>query len=245
MASPVHLSIIIPAYNEAARILPSLEKINAFLKIQSYTAEVIVVDDCSRDRTYDLVRDFIANKTGYKLIRNLENLGKGASVKKGMLEAKGAYRLFSDADLSTPIDEVYKFLDLITTGGYDVVIGSRRVRGAVLDKRQPMYREASGRVFSVLVRMLTLKGFIDTQCGFKMFSAAMAEKVFPRQTIDGFGFDVEILTIAATVCRARVCEAPVRWKDSRETRVRLFRDSTKMFLDLLRIRFNLSRGVYR
>ncbi len=235
------LSIIIPAYNESKRILPTLEKIEKFRQLQSYTTEIIVVDDASTDGTSDVVETFIADKPFFRLVRNEKNIGKGGSVQRGMLLAEGAYRLFSDADMSTPIEEVQKFLGLKYV---DVVIGSRRVTGAHLAKRQPVLREAAGRIFSVLVRFLVLRGFLDTQCGFKMFTGAVAEKVFRRQTIMRFGFDVEILFVAKKIgCEIR--EVGVHWEDSPFTRVHLFRDSTAMFLDLLRIRRNDAKGRYK
>ncbi|MCB4756683.1 MAG: glycosyltransferase family 2 protein [Elusimicrobia bacterium] len=239
-AAPPRLSIIIPAYNEAARILPTLETIEAFVKTQPYPIEVLIVDDGSKDGTAGTVRTFIDGKSHFRLLQHERNLGKGAAVRLGMRSAQGAYRLFSDADLSTPIEEVSKFFP----HAYDVIIGSRRVRGAQLKKRQPFYREAMGRVFSVLVRLLTLHGFLDTQCGFKFFTANAADNIFFKQTINGFGFDVEILFIAKKCFRYRIKEAPVVWRDSPQTQVRLFRDSLRMFVDLLRIRFNDLRGVY-
>jgi dolichyl-phosphate beta-glucosyltransferase len=238
-----HLSIIIPAYNESQRILPTLETIKAFIDKQSYSVEVIVVDDCSTDKTRDIVGAFVAGKNNFTLTANTRNLGKGASVKKGMLIARGAFRLFSDADLSTPIDEVHKFFTLLENS-HDIVIGSRRVKGANVVKRQPIYREASGRVFSVLVRLLLMRGFLDTQCGFKMFTATAAQSVFPKLTINGFGFDVEALYIAKEMQGLKIKEAPVSWFDSPNSQVRLWRDATRMFTDLLRIRWNRLCGRY-
>lgn len=246
-----YLSVVIPAFNEERRITESLEKVERFLSQQSYSSEIIIVDDCSNDFTYDVIRRFIAGKTNYRLIRNEANVGKGASIKRGMLMAKGDLRLFSDADLSTPIEEVSQFLQFIRgpedkagAEKFDIVIGSRRVSGAKVAVRQPFFREAAGRIFSVIVRMLTVRGFIDTQCGFKMFTAAAAEKIFPRQTIPGFGFDVELLFIAKYVMKFRIKEAPVLWTDSPFTRVKLVQDSSRMFWDLLRIRWNYLKGRY-
>ena len=244
------LSVIIPAFNEERRILPTLEKVDAYLKGQTYTSEVIIVDDCSTDKTFSVVKEFIAARPTWRLFKNAQNLGKGASVKHGMLAAKGEFRLFSDADLSTPIEEVEKFFPYFDAGpdgraAYDVVIGSRRVKGAQVAVRQPFMREAAGRVFSRLVRLLTLRGFVDTQCGFKMFTAQAAENIFFKETINRFGFDVEILYIAIKIFGYRVKEAPVVWMDSIFTRVRLLQDSSRMFVDLLRIPWNDLRGLYR
>jgi dolichyl-phosphate beta-glucosyltransferase len=201
------------------------------------------VDDCSTDRTYDVVRRFIENRPTYQIRKNPVNMGKGASVKAGMSVAKGACRLFTDADLSTPIEEVGRLLELLVNA--DMVIGSRRVKGAKVALRQPALRELAGRIFSVIVRVLTLKGFIDTQCGFKLFTALAAEKIFPRQTINGFGFDVELIYIAVRRLGLRVIEAPVTWFDSPQTKVRVLRDSTRMFLDLFTIRLNDLTGRYK
>ncbi|MCG3205443.1 MAG: Undecaprenyl-phosphate mannosyltransferase [Elusimicrobia bacterium] len=234
------ISIIIPALNEEKRILPTLEKIAQYLNQQSYSSEVIVVDDGSSDHTPKIVQTFAQKHPRFRLIMQPENLGKGAAVKKGMLVARGDHRLFSDADLSTPIEELEKFLSYRA----DVVIGSRRVKGCRIEKRQPFFREAAGRIFSVLVRCLTLRGFIDTQCGFKLFTAQAAQEIFSRQTISRFGFDVEVLFIAQ-LKGFRIIEAPVTWIDSPFTRVRFFRDSTRMFLDLVRIRLNHFRRRYQ
>ncbi len=236
------LSIIVPAYNEGARLGPTLEKIAAFTSRQSFSSEIIVVDDGSTDGTRALAEAFAAKNKNTVVAANPGNQGKGAAVKRGMLLARGKWRLFTDADSSTPIEFVNTFFPLADSG-YDVVIGSRRVRGADVAKRQPFYRQGSGNIFSVLVRLLLLRGFIDTQCGFKLFSGAAAELIFPRLTIDGFGFDVEVLYIA--VKRGlRVKEAPVRWIDSPYTHVHLVRDAAKMFTDLLRIRLNDKLGKY-
>jgi len=244
-----YLSIIVPAYNESPRILPTLEQIDEFIKKQSYEVEVIVVDDCSTDNTYDSVFRFIVDKPQFKLIKNRFNMGKGKSVKKGMMVSSGQYRVFSDADLSTPLDEIHKFLAFLEPQGekpgeYDLVIGSRRVKGAHIGKRQPLFREGSGRVFSILVRLFVLRGFLDTQCGFKMFKSEVAKKIFRYQSIPGFGFDVEILFIAQKKFGYKIKEAPVTWTDSPATQVRLLRDSTRMFLDLFKIRWNNLTGKY-
>jgi dolichyl-phosphate beta-glucosyltransferase len=247
-----YLSVIIPAFNEQVRIAESLEKIDQFLSRQNFSSEVIVVDDCSNDFTYDVVRQFISSRPTYRVIRNEENFGKGHSLKRGMAVARGQIRLFSDADLSTPIEEVTNFLEAIKQPNeqnnldrFDVVIGSRRVQGAKVEVRQPIFREAAGRIFSLLVRASTVRGFIDTQCGFKMFTADAAEKIFPRLTVPGFGFDVELLFIAKRVLGLKVKEAPVVWMDSPLTRVRMVQDSTIMFTDLLRVHWNYFKKRYQ
>lgn len=243
------LSVIVPAYNEANRIIPTLEHIDRFIRAQSYSVEVIIVDDCSSDDTSHVVQEVIKEKKEYTLVSNASNVGKGASVQRGMALAQGEWLLFSDADMSTPIEEVNGFFQYVephkNQNKFEVVIGSRRVRGSKIDKRQPIYREAAGRIFSVIVRLLTLQGFIDTQCGFKLFSRESAQKIFPLQTIPGFGFDVEVLFIAQEIFHYKIKEAPVLWIDSPTTKVRLVRDSLRMFIDLITIRLNNRRGKYK
>lgn len=245
-----HLSIIIPAYNEAHRLLPSLEQVAQFIQTQHFSTEVIIVDDGSTDATYQTALQFIAGKESFKLLKNPRNMGKGASIKKGMQVAAGEYRLFSDADLSTPLDETHKFISFLEPkegkpAAYQIVIGSRRMKGAVIGIRQPLHREGAGRIFSILVRLFLLKGFLDTQCGFKMFTADAAQKIFPLLSISGFGFDIELLFLARRLFNLNVKEAPVTWYDSAASQVRLLKDSLKMFLDIFRIRWNGLRGVYK
>src|ERR1044071_9883108 len=243
-----HLSIIIPAYNEGQRIGPSLESVEAFIKNQSYKTDVFVMNDHSLDSTRDVVEAFIKGKPHYRLVNNLTNMGKGAAVQKGMMMSKGDFRLFTDADMSTPIEEVTKLLALADPADpskekYVVVIGSRRLPGSQVELRQPFFREAAGRFFSLLVRMLALRGFLDTQCGFKLFRGDSADNIFFRQTIHRFGFDVEVLYIAEKL-GYKILEAPVVWKDSPNSTVRLHRDSVDMFLDLFKIRKNDFWGAY-
>lgn len=248
MSDDIHLSIIIPAFREENRLPPTLNAIEAYRRIKPWKSEVLVIDDCSPDGTSRVVEEFMKGKTGYRLLRNEKNLGKGGSVRRGMLEAVGRYRVFTDADNSTPIedaDSFFPFFEGAVDGTrYEVVIASRRVDGAQLLKRQPLHREASGRIFSLLVHLLAVPGFLDTQCGFKMFTAAAAQEIFRRQTITGFGFDVELLFIAMKVLGYKVKEAPVHWQDSPATTVRLFQDSTRMFSDLLTIRENFKNRLY-
>lgn len=239
MTTPVHLSIIIPAFNEETRLLPTLEAIEAYRISRPFVSEVLVVDDCSIDNTSGVVTRFAEKHDGYRVFRQPFNQGKGAAVRAGMLATTGAYRLFTDADNSTPIeqaDSFFPFFDGSADGTkYDVVIGSRRVKGARLARRQPPHRELSGRIYSLLVRALVIPGFLDTQCGFKMFSARAADGIFPLQTIPGFGFDIEVIIIAIKRLGYRVKEAPVLWIDSSPSQVRLLRDSVGMFRELLKL----------
>jgi dolichyl-phosphate beta-glucosyltransferase len=250
MSGKIRLSIIIPAYNEDTRLTETLTAIDSFLNRTSLPGEIIIIDDASQDATSQVVKDFIGLKKNIHLIRNEINVGKGASVKQGMAMAQGDYCLFTDADNSTPIEEVEKFLAVMnspdgTGNGIDVAIASRRISGALLAKRQPFYRELSGRIFSLMVRLLAFQGFLDTQCGFKMFTRDAATKIFPLQTLRRFGFDVEVLYVAIRRFHLRVKEIPVTWTDSPNTKVRLFRDSVAMFFDLITIRWNDIRNKYK
>lgn len=233
--SELRLSLVIPAYNEEQRLRASLPSVLEYLSKQPYTWEVIVVDDGSRDQTSEVARELAAGRENVRVLRNEPNRGKGYSIRRGMLEARGAFRLFSDADFSTPIEEIEKFWKAVEEG-YDVVIGSRGLEESQLIVRQNIFRETMGRIFNFIVRLLLIPGIHDTQCGFKMFSARAAETVFPQQTLDGFSFDVEILYLALRA-GFRVKEVPIRWINSPATKVSPLRDATKMFIDVLKIRF--------
>jgi len=246
---PTVLSIVMPAYNESKRIGETLEIVTAFIGNQPYECEIIVVDDGSTDKTSSVVKEFLKEGRSLYLIRHDKNKGKGAAVNTGFKAAKGQFILFSDADLSTPIEEVNRMLDYIKQHDQDkppcgIVIASRRVKGARLVIPQPMYREFSGRVFSVIVQVINFGGYLDTQCGFKLFAQEVGKKIVSKQTIMGFGFDVEMLFIALKKLKVGVKEMPVTWIDSPQSRVNLFKDSIDMFLDLLRIRWNDLLGRY-
>jgi dolichyl-phosphate beta-glucosyltransferase len=234
----MHLSVIIPAYNEAKRITVTLSRIESYIKTQGYPYEIIVIDDGSTDNTGDLVRARIAHNNLIQLLQNSKNRGKGYSVKRGIIEARGEYLLFSDADLSTPIEEIERLMPWFNQG-FDIVIGSRGLKESNVVRHQPFYREKSGRVFNVLVQLLTVKGIKDTQCGFKCFRRDAAKQVFERQVINGFCFDVEVLWIA-TQSGYRIKEIPITWYNSKGTKVNMLADSLRMFLDLLKIRSNYS-----
>lgn len=207
----VHLSVVVPAYNEEKRLTESMPVILNYLQKQAFTWELIIVDDGSSDRTSEVAKS-LAGHHPVRVLRNEPNQGKGGSIRRGMLEARGTYRLFSDADLSTPIDELTKFWKFVEEG-YDVVIGSRALPESELAVRQPASRELAGRVFNAAVQTLLVRGLLDTQCGFKLFSARAAEEVFAKQTLKGFAFDVEVLMLARKA-GFKIKEAPVRWIDS-------------------------------
>ena len=238
-----HLSIIIPAHNEEERIGPTLERVAAYLAGQPYDSEVIVVDDVSADRTGEVVDALAAGHPTFRRLRRDANPGKGAAVRDGMLAARGEYRLFSDADLSTPIEETAKLL-AACEGEYHVAIASRALPESNLAVRQPWFRETMGRTFNLMVQVGAVWGIKDTQCGFKCFRAAVAEELFSRMTITGFAFDVEILYLARKR-GYRIAEIPVTWINSPKSRVSPIRDSLRMMRDLLRIRWRSLRGAYR
>jgi len=231
VTAPVSLSVVIPAFNEEQRLPGTLATILPFLRSRGETFEVVVVDDGSRDRTAE-----VAGEAGpeVRVLKNPGNRGKGYSVRNGMLNAQGAWRLMSDADLSTPIEELDRLKGALTDGA-EIAIASRAVSGANLEKRQSMMRETSGRLFNRLVRMLHLPGIKDTQCGFKLFSAAAARAAFTESTLDGFAFDVEALVLAHRA-GFRIKEVPVTWRNDEQSRVSFGR-GLAAFVDLFRLRF--------
>ncbi len=234
------LSIIIPAHNEANRLPPSLEKIDAFLAGQTFTSEVIVVENGSSDGTLRVAESFKTRMPTLNVIHE-DRRGKGLAVKRGMLEATGEYRFFCDADLSMPIEQVIRFLPPQLESP-EVVIGSREVAGSRrID--EPGYRHLVGRVFNTMVRWMVLPGLQDTQCGFKCFRGEIAEEVFPLQTLTGMSFDAEVLFIARKL-GYRITEVPIDWTFNADSRVRLVQDSLRMAFDLLEIRLKSARGRY-
>ena len=235
------VSIIIPAYNEEARLPESLALIAAFAQSQTYPVEAIVVDNNSNDRTHAIVEAFAAEAPYVRpLFEGTQ--GKGAAVRTGMLAARGEYRFICDADLSMPIEEITRFLPPLLTD-FDVAIGSREAPGAVRYD-EPWHRHVMGRVFNTIVRLFAVHGFQDTQAGFKMFRAEVAEELFPLQTLNGWSFDVEVLFLAQKR-GYRIVEVPINWYYKSNTRIHPIRDSIDMFLDVLRIRWNALRGRYR
>jgi dolichyl-phosphate beta-glucosyltransferase len=237
MDETVYLSIIIPAYNEANRIGKSLNRIIDYLNQQPYRAELIIIDDGSTDDTESVVKS-IQNHTAISLnlIRYTPNRGKGYAVKTGMLAAKGEFVLFSDADLSTPIEEVDRFLKIMQERECQIVIGSRGLTASQILERQPWFREKMGKIFNRFVQHLVFPGIKDTQCGFKLLRQDIVVPLFSKQTIDRFSFDVEILYIAQQLGIA-IIEEPVRWTNSAATKVNPITDASRMLVDLLRIRW--------
>ena len=234
--------MVVPAFDEAARIGPALASIGAYLDRQPWTGEIIVVLDGCRDATSDVVRRVAAARHDLRVLDNDVNRGKGYSVRRGMLEGRGARLLFTDADLSTPIAETDRLLARLEAG-FDVAIGSRALRDSVIRVRQPWWREGMGRLFNVAVRAARLADIRDTQCGFKAFTREAGRRIFERQQLDRFAFDVEILWIARRL-GCRVAEVPVAWENDRQSRVHPVRDSARMLRDLARIRLNAWRGRY-
>ncbi len=237
---PPFLSVVVPAFNEQARIARTIADITAEVDRLGLDAELIVVDDGSTDRTASTVEDAARVDSRVRLVRAAHG-GKGATVKRGMLEARGAWRFLADADLSMPISELTRFLDTAERAGGDILVGSREARGA---RRvgEPWSRHAIGRVFNWVVKLLVLRGIDDTQCGFKLFSGRAAEALFPLQQLDGFGFDVEILFLARRAGLV-IREIPVTWVYGRESKVNLA-SGARGFLDLVAVRWNQLRGAY-
>jgi glycosyltransferase involved in cell wall biosynthesis len=234
------LSIVIPAHNEESRLPPSLAKIDAFLKTQPYQAEVIVVENGSKDRTVEVAQAFAADHP-YVRVVEAPVRGKGLAVKYGMLEAKGDYRFICDADLSMPIEEVATFLPP-QVDGYDVIIASREGKGAER-VGEPEIRHLIGRVNNLIIKATILRGFEDTQCGFKMFNRKAADDLFQVQRMNGIGFDIELLFIARKR-GYRIKELPITWYFDADSRMRLFDDSLKLLREIWDIRRNWSRGLY-
>jgi dolichyl-phosphate beta-glucosyltransferase len=230
-----YLSFIIPAYNEATRLAPSLAAAREYFARQPYETEILVVNDGSTDATAEIARQ----TAGVRLIEQPRNMGKGAAVRRGMLAARGEYRIFSDADFSTPIAETERVLAHLRGRGRelgaDICIGSRGVDVSLVKKRQPLYRERLGKLINILVQAAFLPGVRDTQCGFKGFRAAAAEAVFSRARLNGWMFDVEALYIAAQL-GLRIEEIPVEWRNDERTTVS-FSHSWQILRELLAIKF--------
>lgn len=243
MPEPPLFSVIIPAYNEGNVIYKSLEKITTYLKGANILYEIIVVDDGSYDNTANLIQDFSKNDKNIILLKNETNKGKGYSVKKGILQARGKYLLFTDADLSVPIEELSKFIPYLDHG-YDVVIGSRRIKGSHVVVPQPLYRRFMGSVFYQIVYMFIMDSVRDTTCGFKCYRNDAAKEIFNRQTLSGWSFDTELLYIALKL-NYKVKEVPVHWYNCCFSKVKILKVPFLTLFDLFKIKVNDWKGRYR
>jgi len=234
------LSLIIPAHNEETRLPDTLRQVLEFSERQSYTIEILVVENGSSDRTLEIAKDFSLQHPIISVLQNNKS-GKGRAVRQGMLAAQGEFRFMCDVDLSMPVEEINSFLPP-DNEGYDVAIASREAHGAAR-YGEPYYRHLIGRIYNGLIRWLALPGLQDTQCGFKCFKDRVAEDLFQRQTLMGWSFDVEILFIARQL-GYRIIELPIRWYYNPHSKIKVVKDSFKMGVDLITIRLNAIRGVY-
>ncbi|HST08738.1 MAG TPA: dolichyl-phosphate beta-glucosyltransferase, partial [Terriglobales bacterium] len=239
---PTAYSIVIPAYNESARIRATLDRVLAHICDRQWDAEVLVVDDGSRDDTAHIVASYAAQHPSLHLIENPGNRGKGYSVRSGMLHASGEILLFSDADLSSPIEEADKLFAALAAGA-DVAIGSRWLRTELQTQRQSLHRQLFGRIFNLALRIVLGLPYRDTQCGFKAFTQRAAKAIFPRQHIERWGFDPEILFLTRKF-GMKVEEVPVEWAHSEDTRINPMRDGIRMFIEMLRVRWYSLTGEY-
>lgn len=237
------LSIIIPAFNEENRLKETLCRISAYLLARYTDSEIIIVDDGSSDRTIAIANDF-ARGSRLKIIvlKNDKNQGKGSAVKKGILASSGDFVLFSDADLSTPIEELAKFINYIKDG-YDVVIGSRANKDSDIRVSQPWYRQMMGKTFNMLIRILLFRDFNDTQCGFKLFRGDIARCIAKDMKIDGFCFDVEMLYLAKRR-HCKIKELGIVWNNSSQSKVKILNSSLSMFFDLVKVRMIHEKNTY-
>ncbi len=238
---PAELSIVIPSFNEELRLPVTLAEISAYIRASKRETEVIVVDDGSTDRTADVASSFRGEIQRLRVIANKKNRGKGYSVRHGMLEASGRIVLFTDADLSAPIDEADKLLAALAD--HDVAIGSRALNRSLISVHQSVFREYAGIIFNFIVRAILRLPFVDTQCGFKAFRRERCRVIFQQQRIERFGFDPELLYLARRHGLS-AAEIPVRWAHSPATKVSMWRDSIQMFLDVFIIRWNALKGRY-
>lgn len=235
-------SIVIPAYNESERIRTSLDRVLAHIGERGWNAEVLVVNDGSTDNTAQIVQEYAAEHPALRLLENPGNHGKGYSVRHGMLQATGEVLLFSDADLSSPIEEADKLFAALAEGG-DVAMGSRWLRTELQTQRQPLHRQLFGRIFNLALRIILGLQYRDTQCGFKAFTRRATNLIFPLQHIERWGFDPEILFLARKF-GLKVQEIPVKWAHREGTRIDPLRDGLRMFVEILTIRWYSLTGKY-
>lgn len=239
----IFLSVIIPAYNEEKCLPTTLLAIDKYLSEQNYPYEILVVNDGSKDNTVDIVKNFEKMINNLSCIGYEENRGKGYAIRFGMLKAEGKYRLFTDADNSTSIDQIEKLIPCLKPkGDCDIAIGSRAVKGHKIIIHQPFYREIIGKTGNKLIQAMAVSGIWDTQCGFKCFTSQSAEKIFPKQTIERWGFDFEALAIARLL-NYKIKEVPIVWVDSSESKLSK-KAMFAMFWELMKVRMNLWRKKY-
>lgn len=243
MGAPVavdSVTVVIPAYNEAQRLPPTLAKVVAYARQQPRRLDLVLVDDGSKDGTADLAQSLVGDQIPLTVLVNDPNRGKGFSVKRGLLEGGGQCVLFTDADLSTPIEETDRLLAEIEAGA-DVAIGSRAMRGSQVQVHQPWWREKAGKLFGALTRALVLPGIHDSQCGFKCFRREAAHAILSHQTLDGWAFDVEVLLIARKLGYS-IAEVPVQWVNDPNSKVHMLTDGPRMLADMVRARWR-HRGL--
>ncbi len=248
----IFLSVVIPAYNEEKRISKTLVAVAAYLKKQRYPSELLVVIDGAKDNTAGVVGEFAAGEKakGPSPIRRIEalqypdrkNRGKGYAVRYGMLKAEGRYRVFMDSDNSTTLDHIEKFLELARRENYDIVIGSRDIKGADIAVHQPWYKELAGNIGNLFIRIMAVPGIYDTQAGFKLFAEEPVTTIFPLLTIDRWGFDVEILAVAKRK-GYRIKEAPITWVNDPNSKVSL-KSYFEVLLEVVSVRLNIWKNVY-
>lgn len=226
----MNLSIVIPAYNEEKRIERTLQKIEKYASKNFKNYEIIVVDDCSQDNTSEISLKY----ENVKILKNSKNMGKGYSVRRGILCAKYELVLFTDADLATPIEEIEKLLFKIKQG-HDIAIASRNLKNSIIVVQQAKYRQLMGKTFPLLVRCFILPDFKDTQCGFKLFKTNIAKEIFAKQKSNGFAFDVEVLYLAKKL-RCKIAEVPVVWIDQKGSKLNPLKDALKMLIELVKIK---------
>lgn len=239
----IYLSLVIPAYNEERRIAESLKRILQFLEAQHYTSEVIIVDDGSQDQTVEVVRKIGQGRDQVRIWQNGRNLGKGGAVRSAMIQARGEYLFFTDADLSVPIETISPFLTKLQEG-FDLAIGTRAKPGAIVEVHQPIYREFMGKIYTFLSNLILGLNISDFTCGWKGFCRKVAIDLFSQQRLTGWSFDSELLFLAK-LKNYSVIEIPVMWRNDRATKVRLWRDVVTSFLDLIRIRAYHYLGRYQ
>ncbi len=240
MSKP-ELSVIIPVFNEEKRVKRGLTEILGFMRKQHFSWELIVVDDGSTDKTTAIAGRILKGTDSARLIRN-PHLGKGGAIKKGILCATGQWIVFLDVDLATPIEELEKFMALRADN--DILIGSRKMKGAQIIVHQPKFREFGGKVFTLLTNILVTRGISDITCGFKLYKTSLAKKLFHKARLSDWSFDAEVLFLAQKM-GAKIKEIPVSWTDNPHTKVTLLKDTINAFLGLLKIRLNDWTGKYK